>query len=97
MNVIIDALRSRRVISKKWVSSHDPALDEPASVHLLPAVDGEMRIEDVQAATHDTGVMSHGNLWLAYQSGVRRYRAPRAGNQRAIRGRFRDRREAHED
>ena len=62
MNVIIDALEERgAVISSalEFPVTTLPWMNRRIPVHLLPPVDGEMRIEDVQAAmTHDTGVIA---------------------------------------
>jgi len=62
MNVIIDALEDRgAVISSEleFPVTTLPWMNRRIPVHLLPPVDGEMRIEDVQAAmTHDTGVIA---------------------------------------
>lgn len=65
MNVIVDALEDRgEVISSEleFPVTTLPWMNRRIPVHLLPALNGEVRIEDVQAAmTHDTGViaMSH--------------------------------------
>jgi selenocysteine lyase/cysteine desulfurase len=73
MNVIIDALEGHgAVISSalEFPVTTLPWMNRRIPVHLLPAVDGEMRIEDVEAAmTHDTGViaMSH----VQFSNGLR--------------------------
>jgi cysteine desulfurase/selenocysteine lyase len=62
MNVIVDALEdSVEVISSEleFPFTTLPWMNRRIPVHLLPAVDGEVRIEDVaNAMTHDTGVIS---------------------------------------
>lgn len=62
MNVIIDALEDRgAVISSEleFPVTTLPWMNRRIPVHLLPAVDGEVLIEDVQAAmTNDTGVIA---------------------------------------
>src|ERR1700704_4648954 len=62
MNVIVDALEDRgEVISSEleFPVTTLPWMHRRIPVHLLPAVDGKVRIEDVQSAmTHDTGVIA---------------------------------------
>src|SRR5882762_8491878 len=62
MNVIVDALEDRgEVISSEleFPVTTLPWMHRRIPVHLLAAVEGEVRIEDVQAAmTHDTGVIA---------------------------------------
>src|SRR5437667_12068645 len=62
MNVIVDALEDRgEVISSEleFPVTTLPWMHRRIPVHLLPAVDGEVRIEDVESAmTHDTGVIA---------------------------------------
>ena len=62
MNVIVDALEDRgEVISSEleFPVTTLPWMHRRIPVHLLPAVDGELRIADVQGAmTHDTGVIA---------------------------------------
>lgn len=62
MNVIVDALEDRgEVISSalEFPVTTLPWMHRRIPVHLLPAVDGEVRIDDVQnAMTHDTGVIA---------------------------------------
>jgi cysteine desulfurase/selenocysteine lyase len=62
MNVIVDALEDRgEVISSEleFPVTTLPWMHRRIPVHLLPAVEGEVRIEDVQGAmTHDTGVIA---------------------------------------
>src|SRR5229473_130431 len=62
MNVIVDALEDRgEVISSEleFPVTTLPWMHRRIPVHLLPSVDGEMRIEDVAGAmTHDTGVIA---------------------------------------
>jgi selenocysteine lyase/cysteine desulfurase len=62
MNVIVDALEDRgEVISSEleFPVTSLPWMHRRIPVHLLPAVAGEVRIEDLQAAmTHDTGVIA---------------------------------------
>ena len=62
MNVIVDALEDRgEVISSEleFPVTTLPWMHRRIPVHLLPAVDGEVRIEDVAGAmTHDTGVIA---------------------------------------
>src|SRR2546426_12477046 len=62
MNVIVDALEGRgKVISSEleFPVTTLPWMHRRIPVHLLPSVDGEVRIEDVQGAmTHDTGVIA---------------------------------------
>src|SRR5437588_4745115 len=61
-NVIVDALEDRgEVISSEleFPVTTLPWMHRRIPVHLLPAVDGEVRIEDVQGAmTHNTGVIA---------------------------------------
>src|SRR5438270_13316464 len=62
MNVIVDALEDRgEVISchLEFPVTTLPWMNRRTPVHLLSTVDGEVRIEDVQAAmTADTGVIA---------------------------------------
>ena len=62
MNVIVDALEDRgEVISSEleFPVTTLPWMHRRIPVHLLPSVDGEVRIEDVEAAmTHETGVIA---------------------------------------
>jgi len=62
MNVIVDALEDRgEVISSEleFPVTTLPWMHRRIPVHLLPATDGEVRIEDVRKAmTHDTGVIA---------------------------------------
>lgn len=62
MNVIVDALEDRgEVISSEleFPVTTLPWMNRRIPVHRLPAINGEVRIEDVQAAmTHDTGVIA---------------------------------------
>jgi selenocysteine lyase/cysteine desulfurase len=62
MNVIVDALEDRgEVISSEleFPVTTLPWMHRRIPVHLLPAVDGEVRIEDIEGAmTHDTGVVA---------------------------------------
>jgi len=62
MNVIVDALEDRgEVISSEleFPVTTLPWMHRRIPVHLLPAVDGEIRIEDIRGAmTHDTGVIA---------------------------------------
>jgi selenocysteine lyase/cysteine desulfurase len=62
MNVIADALEERgEVISSnlEFPVTTLPWMHRRIPVHLLPAVDGQMRIEDVRAAmTHTTGIIA---------------------------------------
>ena len=62
MNVIVDALEDRgEVISSEleFPVTTLPWMHRRIPVHLLPSVDGEVRIEDVAGAmTHDTGVIA---------------------------------------
>jgi selenocysteine lyase/cysteine desulfurase len=62
MNIIVDALEDRgEVISSdlEFPVTTLPWMNRRIPVHRLPAVNGEVRIEDVQAAmTHDTGVIA---------------------------------------
>src|ERR1700716_733242 len=62
MNVIVDALEDRgEVISSEleFPVTTLPWMHRRIPVHLLPAVEGEVRIEDIVAAmTHDTGVIA---------------------------------------
>jgi selenocysteine lyase/cysteine desulfurase len=62
MNVIVDALEDRgEVISSEleFPVTTLPWMHRRIPVHLLPSVDGEVRIEDVQGMmTHDTGVIA---------------------------------------
>src|SRR2546421_3285807 len=62
MNVIVDALEDRgEVISSEleFPVTTLPWMHRRIPVHLLPAVDGEVRIDDIQSAmTHDTGVIA---------------------------------------
>src|SRR6266850_2349329 len=62
MNVIVDALEDRgEVISSEleFPVTTLPWMHRRIPVHLLPSVNGEVRIEDVQGAmTHDTGVIA---------------------------------------
>src|SRR5437660_1460711 len=62
MNVIVDALEDRgEVISSEleFPVTTLPWMHRRIPVHLLPSVDGEVRIEDVEGAmTHDTGVIA---------------------------------------
>jgi selenocysteine lyase/cysteine desulfurase len=73
MNVIIDALEDRgAVISSEleFPVTTLPWMNRRIPVHLLPAVNGEIRLEDVRSAmTHDTGViaMSH----VQFSNGLR--------------------------
>ena len=62
MNVIVDALEDRgEVIScdLEFPVTTLPWMHRRIPVHLLPSVEGEVRIEDLQhAMTHDTGVIA---------------------------------------
>ena len=62
MNVIVDALEDRgEVISGEleFPVTTLPWMHRRIPVHLLPATDGEVRIEDVAGAmTHDTGIIA---------------------------------------
>ena len=62
MNVIVDALEERgEVISSEleFPVTTLPWMHRRIPVHLLPAVDGEMRLEDIRSAmTHQTGVIA---------------------------------------
>jgi cysteine desulfurase/selenocysteine lyase len=62
MNVIVDALEDRgEVISSdlEFPVTTLPWMHRRIPVHLLPSVEGELRIEDVRGAmTHDTGVIA---------------------------------------
>src|SRR5258708_30892580 len=62
MNVIVDALEDRgEVISSEleFPVTTLPWMHRRIPVHLLPAIDGEVRIENVQGAmTHGTGVIA---------------------------------------
>ncbi|MDX6385248.1 MAG: cysteine desulfurase / selenocysteine lyase [Blastocatellia bacterium] len=62
MNVIVDALEDRgEVISSslEFPVTSLPWMHRRIPVHLLPPVDGEVRIDDLEAAmTHDTGVIA---------------------------------------
>jgi selenocysteine lyase/cysteine desulfurase len=62
MNVIVDALEDRgEVISfeLEFPVTTLPWMHRRIPVHLLPATDGEVRIEDIaRAMTHDTGVIA---------------------------------------
>ena len=62
MNVIVDALEDRgEVISSEleFPVTTLPWMHRRIPVHRLPAVEGEMRLEDVRKAmTHDTGVIA---------------------------------------
>src|SRR6266550_85507 len=62
MNVIVDALEDRgEVISSEleFPVTTLPWMHRRIPVHLLPSVDGEVRIEDIQGAmAHDTGVIA---------------------------------------
>lgn len=62
MNVIVDALEDRgEVISSEleFPVTTLPWMHRRIPVHLLPALDGEVRIEDIESAmTHDTGVIA---------------------------------------
>ena len=62
MNVIVDALEDRgEVISSalEFPVTTLPWMHRRIPVHLLPAVNGEARVEDVQSAmTHDTGIIA---------------------------------------
>lgn len=62
MNVIVDALENRgEVISSEleFPVTTLPWMHRRIPVHLLPATDGEVRIEDVRSAmTHNTGVIA---------------------------------------
>ena len=62
MNVIVDALEGRgEVISSEleFPVTTLPWMHRRIPVHLLPAVEGELRIEDITGAmTHDTGIIA---------------------------------------
>jgi cysteine desulfurase/selenocysteine lyase len=62
MNVIVDALEGRgEVVSStlEFPVTTLPWMHRRIPVHLLPAVDGEVRIKDVHnAMTHDTGIIA---------------------------------------
>src|SRR2546421_5975990 len=62
MNVIVDALEDRgEVISSEleFPVTTLPWMHRRIPVHLLPARDGEVRIEDIQTAiTHQTGIIA---------------------------------------
>src|ERR1700716_2934156 len=62
MNVIVDALEDRgEVVSSEleFPVTTLPWMHRRIPVHLLPSVDGEVRIEDVQGAmTRDTGIIA---------------------------------------
>ena len=62
MNVIVDALEDRgEVISSEleFPVTTLPWMHRRIPVHLLPASDGEVRIEDIRSAmTHDTGIIA---------------------------------------
>src|ERR1051325_5087870 len=62
MNLIVDALEERgEVISseREFPVTTLPWMHRRIPVHLLPAVNGEVRIEDVQGTmTHNTGVIA---------------------------------------
>lgn len=62
MNVIVDALEDRgEIISSEleFPVTTLPWMHRRIPVHLLPSVDGELRIEDVAGAmTHDTGIIA---------------------------------------
>src|SRR2546421_3771797 len=66
MNVIVDALEDRgEVISSEleFPVTTLPWMHRRIPVHLLPSVDGEVRLEDVQGAmTHDTGVIAFSHV-----------------------------------
>jgi cysteine desulfurase/selenocysteine lyase len=73
MNVIVDALEGRgEVIScdLEFPVTTLPWMHRRIPVHLLPAVAGEVRIEDVRSAmTHDTGVIALSHV--QYSNGFR--------------------------
>src|SRR6266481_726889 len=73
MNVIVDALEDRgEVVSSQleFPVTTLPWMHRRIPVHLLPSVDGELRIEDVQGAmTHDTGVIALSHV--QYSNGFR--------------------------
>lgn len=62
MNVIVDALEDRgEVLSSEleFPVTTLPWMHRRIPVHLLPATDGEVRIEDIRSAmTHDTGIIA---------------------------------------
>src|SRR5258708_7797323 len=66
MNVIVDALEDRgEVISSEleFPVTTLPWMHRRIPVHLLPSVEGELRIEDVRGAmTHDTGVIAFSHV-----------------------------------
>src|SRR5467141_1989498 len=73
MNVIVDALEDRgEVISSQleFPVTTLPWMHRRIPVHLLPSVDGELRIKYVQGAmTHDTGVIALSHV--QYSNGFR--------------------------